>query len=198
VNIPAPVTDQPRKKLPGWLIAVIVGSVLLGLAICAIVGIGVLTLLGSRVETKVITATDGQSQLTVPGTWNTLRDLNDKAELQTGNPVRDQYTIVLTESKADFSGIDLDGYTELVLDGMRQNMEGASLSSPRELTIGGRPALQHEVRGTVDKTNVVFWVTTVEGTKNYYQVLAWTLASKADDNRSLFEKVITSFREIVK
>ena len=54
-------------------------------------------------EPQVMTATDGKSQVSVPGTWSAQKDLNDNASIQAGNLLAEQYAIVISESKEDFS-----------------------------------------------------------------------------------------------
>ncbi len=197
-SAPLPNTP-PRRSFPVWLIVVLVVAGLAMLGVCAIVSIGVLTLLGQRVDPTptVITASDGQSQVTVPASWQTSTELNAAAELQVSNPLQEQYLIVLTESKSDFTEMDLETYTQIVLEGLAENVSGADITGPQSLTLNQQPALQYEVRGTVENLNVVYWLTVVEGTQNYYQVLTWTLASKAEANRPVFQQVIESFQEIV-
>lgn len=195
---PPPASAAPARRFPVWLIAVIGVAGLAGLAVCAIIAIGVLSLLGQRVEApKVITATDGQSRITVPGGWRKMNDLHDSAELQAGDESQNQYLVVLTENKADFD-LDLESYTDIVLDGLAEDVESVQISDARSLTINGHPALQYEVRGTVDNINVVYWLTSVEGTSNFYQVLGWTTQSKAEQNGPSLQKIIESFEEVVK
>jgi hypothetical protein len=190
-----PVTPV-RRRLPGWLIAVIIAGSALALVFCAIMVIGVLTLLGQKVTPTAITADDGKSQVTVPGTWQKLSNLNDEADLQAGYPRQEQYLIVLTESKVDLVDIDLEAYAELILQKLTHNLQSPQISEPRNLTINGRPAIQYEVRGIVKNLNVVYWLTSVEGAKHFHQVLAWTLASKVEANQPVLREVIESFHEV--
>jgi hypothetical protein len=170
----------------------------MGLAVCGIVGVGMLTLLGQEVEPSTITATDGQSQITLPVGWSVQKDLHDDAELQAANLRQEQYVIVLTENKADFVDTDLASYADVVLDSFLENVETEDRPTGRSVSINGAKALQYEIRGTVDNIKVVYWLTAVEGSQNYYQVLTWTLASKAEQNAPILQEVAQSFREVVK
>lgn len=195
----APVSSVPNGRSSRWwiLTAVIVAG-LVGLLLCVIVGVGILSMLGKRVEPTVITATDGQSQLTVPGSWKVQDDLNDVAELQVANLLQEQYMIVLTENKADFADVDLAQYSDVTLEILLETVEIDQEPTPTSLTVNGRPAIQYEIRGVIDNMNVVYWMTNVEGTHNYYQIVAWTLASKAEQNGPIFQEVVQSFREVIK
>ena len=194
----SPVPSAQPRRFRWWILAAVIGGVIISLMFCAIVSVGALSLLGRKVTPPaVITATDGQSQLSVPAGWSKHDDLHDDAELQVANPVLEQYMIVLTENKADFVDTDLEDYTEIVLESVVATAGGEE-PEPTSLTINGRPAVQYEVHGTVDNMKVVYWLTTVEGTENYYQVLGWTLDSKAEENRPVLQEVVQSFQEVVK
>jgi hypothetical protein len=146
---------------------------------------------------KKIRARDGNSEVTVPLAWRELSNLNDEAKLEAGNPVLEEYLIVLTEAKTDFAiPITLDRYAEINLGTLRRVVKGATVSSPTKLTIDGRNAVQYEVRGTVDLLNIVYLVTYVDGRKHVHQVVSWTLGSKYASNKSRFESVAKTFREL--
>jgi hypothetical protein len=61
---------------------------------------------------------------------------------------------------------------------MLRKMKNASGTVPVPLTIDGHPALQDELSGTEDNTNVVFLHTTVDDGDHFQQILAWTLKSR--------------------
>ena len=52
-------------------------------------------------DPQTIVATDGFSQITVPGNWGIQTILHDDASLQVGHQVKELYLIVLTEAKSD-------------------------------------------------------------------------------------------------
>lgn len=194
-----PTSSIPqRSSSRRWIIAAAVVAGLVGLLFCLIVGVGVLSLLGKRVEPTVVTATDGQSQLTVPTGWKVQEDLNEQAEIQVGNLLQEQYMVVLTENKSDFDDVNLEQYADGTLGAVLEMVETDEYPTPRSLTINGKPAIQYELHGTIDNMKAAYWLTNVEGTDNYYQVVAWTLESKAEKNEPVFEEVVQSFREVVK
>ncbi|NOK59239.1 MAG: hypothetical protein GFH27_549283n300 [Chloroflexi bacterium AL-W] len=149
-------------------------------------------------DTKTVVATDGQSQINVPRVWQERADLNDEAEIQAANPLREQYVIVLTESKADFEGFDVDlpAYAEIIRDNFVDSVGEISVTNEQTLSINGNDAIQYELRGTVDDLDVVYWMTGIESDENYYQVLSWTLTEYAARNEPVLQDVVQSFQPL--
>jgi hypothetical protein len=143
---------------------------------------------------REVVSSDGTTRLRVPRDWGKLKELNDAAELQAGNKSKEQYVIVLSENKADFDNITLQKHHQATRDGMVAKMKNPSASGPVEVTIGGRPALQDEISGTQDGTNVVFLHTTVEGRESFHQILAWTLKSRWEQHKEKLHEVTRTFR----
>ena len=191
--VPAAQAGRPFRW---WILGAVLVAGLVSLFLCAIIGFGVLTLLGQEVKPTVITASDGQSRITIPAGWKSQEDLHDEAEIQVANSRQEQYLIVLTENKADFVDTDLARYGEIVSEALVENAQMSEDPETKSTTINGRPAIQYKISGTVDNLKVVYWLTAVEGVNNYYQVLAWTLASKAEDNAPILQQVVESFEEV--
>ncbi|HEX5732454.1 MAG TPA: hypothetical protein VF131_06440 [Blastocatellia bacterium] len=144
---------------------------------------------------KTVTSTDGRSQLSVPGNWKTERTLSEGAELQVSDRANEMYVVVLSESKADFDNITIDKHAELTRGIVLGNLSSPQTTTPVKITINGRPALQNEIRGAVEKTNLVYLHTTVETPKYFHQIVAWTLPSRFDKNREKLQEVVRSFKE---
>ena len=146
---------------------------------------------------KVIIGTDGKCQLTVPGSWSAQKDLNDDANIQVGNLIAEQYAVVISEPKIDFtSEMGLSGFADLVRKGINESIKTPILSENQSLQINGYPALQFEVSGSVDNIRARWIYTVIDAPENYYQIIAWTLNSKYDTNRPVLLEVAGSFREI--
>lgn len=73
-------------------------------------------------------------------------------------------------------------------------MKNASATEPVSLTIDGHPALQDELTGTENDTNVVFLPTTVDDGDHFQQILAWTLKSRWQKQNQLLREITRSFR----
>jgi hypothetical protein len=136
-------------------------------------------------ERKEIASDDAKIKVTVPGTWTKLPGLNKQASLQVGDKSKEMYLIVITDAKADLDNFTLEKHHQLTRDRMLQKMKNASATEPVQLTIDGRPALQDELSGTENGTNVVFLHTTVDDGNQFQQVLAWTLKSRWQEPRTL-------------
>lgn len=148
----------------------------------------------SQAPQKLLTK-DKRIEITVPKSWTSDLSLNDKADLGAKYPSKEEYIILLDESKEDFEDMNLQKHSDLTLGALRKNLDGSEASEPEELTINGLPARQVVVKGTSDGVKVVFLHTTVETDKSFCQVLAWTLSSDWDDNKDDLQQVVKSFRE---
>jgi len=58
----------------------------------------------------------------------------------------------------------------------------------------GHPALQDELSGTENGTNVVFLHTTVDDGDHFQQILAWTLKSRWQQQNERLLKITRTFR----
>src|SRR6266536_1351214 len=137
--------------------------------------------------TKVVTATDRQSRVAVPKSWKKM-ELVDDGVIEVGDKVSNQYLIVLTERKADLD-MDLRRFSRVVIASLTEHVTSKQLSAPTSLRVGGRPARQDQIR-------VIYWHTSVEGVRNYHQVIAWTVASQEKRDGPKLRQIISSFREI--
>lgn len=143
---------------------------------------------------REIVSADGNARLVVPKDWSELRDLNDAAELQGGNRSKEQYVMVLSENKVDFDNMTLQRHHQLTRDALMRKMKNPTAGEPVEITINGRPALQEEIGGTQERTNIVFLHTTVEEEHSFHQILAWTSKARWDEQKDKLHEVTRSFR----
>ena len=88
----------------------------------------------------------------------------------------------------------LKKYHDATRDRMFQKMKNASAAEPVSLTIDGHPALQDELTGTENGTNVVFLHTTVDDGDHFQQILAWTLKSRWQQQNQLLREITRTFR----
>ena len=144
-------------------------------------------------ERKEIASDDGKIKVMVPGTWTKLPELNKQASLQVGNKSKEVYLIVITDTKADLDNLTLEKHHQQTRDRMLQKMKNASATQTVSVTIDGHPALQDELTGTENGTNVVFLHTTVDDGDYFQQILAWTLKSRWQKQNQLLREVTASF-----
>ena len=145
-------------------------------------------------ERKEIASSDGKIKVTLPGLWTKLPELNKQASLQVGNKSKEMYLVVITQAKADLNNFDLEKHHQLTRDRMLHKMKNASATEPVALTIDGHPAMQDELSGTENNTNVVFLHTTVDDGDHFQQILAWTLMSRWKEQNQWLREITRTFR----
>jgi hypothetical protein len=117
-----------------------------------------------------------------------------QAALHVGDKSNQMYLIVITDTKADLDNFTLEKHHQLTRDRMLQKMKNASATEPVPLTIDGHPAMQDELTGTKDGTDVVFLHTTVEDGDYFQQILVWTLKSRWQRQNELLREVTRTLR----
>ena len=145
-------------------------------------------------EGKEVVATDGKARVTVPNSWQDMPGLNEKASLQVGDEGKAEYLMILSEAQSDFDGMTLQKHHQLTRDAMLKKMKNSSATEPESVTIDGKDALQDELSGTQNGSNIVFLHTTVDDGEYFHQILAWTTKSHWDQNNGELRKVTESFR----
>jgi len=193
-----------RKKATGWTVVAVVTG-LVSLALLGLFSFGVYTgIMQNRrfvaadqeiPPDRRIVSDDGLCELTIPADWKRLENLHDSATLQVGNVKRGEFMIVLTDLKEDFAGT-LAQHVEITTQSLIAALSSAETVGPEELQIDGGPALRYEITGTNDLANVFYVQTTVEGSRGFYQVLGWTLKSRAGAARDTLIETAASFREV--
>ena len=145
-------------------------------------------------ERKEISSEDGKIKVTVSGMWVKMPELNKEATLQVGDKSKKMYLIVLSDAKSDSQNQTLEKYHQITRDRMLQKMKNASASESVPLTIDGHPAMQDELSGTRDDTDIVFLHTTVDDGDHFQQILAWTLKSRWQQQNQLLRQIAGTFR----
>ena len=146
-------------------------------------------------DQSVIKSTDGVSQITVPKGWKEMKGLNDEASLQAAYAAKELYVIVMTEAKEDFDKMTASKYSELTRKPIVEALSSAKEEKVGNVKIAGQSAVQYKIQGTIDNIKVVYLHTTVEGSKHFHYILAWTLRSKYEKNKDVLQQVIKSFKE---
>ncbi len=153
--------------------------------------------LGSDSDTtKVVKSEDGKMELTIPSNWNDNdEDLHDEAELRVSSYSEEKYAIVLNEEKESFEDdMTLQEYHDLIIGNMKESIDNFEASEPTETDLNGNKAILVEIKGSVDKIKVVYWIYTLESTNNFTQVIGWTLQKDGEKNKEAIMKVMNSFK----
>ena len=191
-----PQYPPPKQANVGLIIGLVVGAFMV-----LLVGLGVLAYMVTAPENgtpKTFTSTDGTCEVRVPPTWSKQTNLNDQAGIQVANTSKEEYLLVLTEAKRDFAAdMTLDKYANIIVDAMKTKgtIKGITVTSPVHTQVGGLPAVQYEIEGTIDYLNLRYLVTFVDGKTHYHQIMTWSLASRFADNRAALLDATNSFRE---
>jgi hypothetical protein len=147
-------------------------------------------------QPQVLTSTDGKSQITVPGIWKKETELNDLATLQASNAFNELYIVSIPQSKADFTEeITLETITDFARDEVKSWVNDAQMSEAVPVLINGYSGRQFEVGGAVQGVKAKYIYTVLDAPENYYQILAWTLASRYEGNKGKLLEVVNSFKE---
>ena len=148
-------------------------------------------------KTKTVASSDKLIEISIPEGWKETDQLNDIANIQVANISKEQYTITLSESKADFSdSFTLKDYYDVISGNMASGIQNAELSEPKEITINRQKALQFKLTGELDKIKVAYLTTVIESEDNFHQIISWTLQSKYDEYQKIYEEIANSFKEL--
>jgi len=145
------------------------------------------------IERQEITSEDAKLRVTTSGFWVKTSDLNKDAALQVANKSEDMYLMVFTDAKSAVGQMTLEQRHQATRDRKLQSMQNASASQAVPLTIDGHSALQDEVSGTQQRTNLVFLHTTVEDGDYFQQVVAWTTKSHWPKHSQELRDITNSF-----
>ena len=144
-------------------------------------------------EKKEIASEDGKLKFTTSGFWVQRTDLNKRAALQASRKDKELYVVVITAPKSTLAGMTLEQHHQTTRDHMLQQMSNSSATTIVPETIDGHSALQDELTGTQQGSNVVFLHTTVDDGDSFQQILAWTLKSRWAANKSELADITNSF-----
>jgi len=145
------------------------------------------------VKRQQIVSEDGKLSVTASGFWVKMPNLNKQATLQVGYKDNEMYLIVIGDAKSAVGNVTLEKHHQLTRDRMLQKMQNSSATETVSLTIDGHPALQDEVSGTQNRTNLVFLHTTVDDGDYFQQILAWTLKSRWQKQNEQLREATNSF-----
>lgn len=192
-----------KTRKTGWLVGAIISAIpifliILGMAVGIYRGISKYREYDSAdqnvPEDRAIITDDGLLKITLPSHWKLLDNLNEVATFQAGNLFREEYMIVISDSKLDFTG-GLYEFSEAALNGLLINLQEAQQNSQTELEINGMKAVQYDISGTLNNVNITYLYTLIEGEANFYQIYNWTLSSKKEKAFLTFQSVIPTIME---
>lgn len=162
---------------------------------------------GSEEGVQTITI-EGRYTLTIPAFLSEADDLHEDASLQYQNIFKDVYVLVIDEPKTALHDIldefdyeetysnDLDGYTQLILDGVIQNLNNPHQTDVVETTVNGLPARLTTLEGVIENMPIFYVYGLYESQESYYQVIVWTSVEKKSQYKPKMEAVLQTLNDI--
>ncbi len=148
-------------------------------------------------EPETVQFFDGQFQATKPASWSMQSNLNDEADLQMGNRLKDVYCTVLTEAKMDFADeLSVTAFSDLTRTLLTESLSDLTETGPTMLEFSGQPAVLYELIGSIDTTRIKYWHVSIESPTHFHQVVLWSLPSRFNRNKADFEAVLHSIRAV--
>ena len=163
---------------------------------------------GTSSEPKEIVTND-KFKLQIPGIMSPANKLNEDASMIYAHMRQELYVMVLEDTFEELETIfieselddeyivDFDLFCELVSD----EEEGAFITIDdrnklKETTINGLKARFFEDSRKLNGINAFYKIALIEGKDTYYQVIAWTVASRKEQHNTTLENMIYSFEEL--
>jgi hypothetical protein len=143
---------------------------------------------------KVLEAKDNSCELSVPSSWIEAPGLNKDAVIGVKDPSESEYALVLMDSKQDYKGT-LTDYAHDSSNRMRNKLTSPQMELPQSITIDGKSAIRQVLHGEINRLRIAYFNTYYEGERGFYQLICWSLDSKAQVAKPDFEKIAQSFRE---
>ncbi len=146
---------------------------------------------------ETVVFNDGRFQVTRPASWVLLDELNDAADLQMGNKLKEAYGLILSESKQDFAEqMTLAAFSERTRTDLLDSLTDVQLSGPQQISSNGSPAIRYDFTGTIDSVRIRYWHVVVDTGDDFHQVVLWSLPSRFEGNRADFESVLATLKQI--
>ncbi|MDH7913937.1 hypothetical protein [Winogradskyella sp. SYSU M77433] len=139
-----------------------------------------------------------------------MNQLNSDAVLQYGNIYKETYFVVIQEDKNEYVELfkEFGDYNDELpvienYKNAQKNMFTESLTNPifqdyGLSSINDKPARQIKIFGKVDDIEVVYIIAFVEGEKDIFMLMNWTVNDKLDKYENSFEYINGTFKLINK
>lgn len=150
----------------------------------------------------------GKYSLSIPAFLTKANNLNEDASLEYQHAWKEFYVIVIDEAKQEIHDVleeyeltdeyenNIEGYSELVLDGIIESLEDPSHTDLLDVTINKMPAKLTTVKGTVEGMEIFYAIGIYEGVDTYYQVITWTLHSRRDRYKTRMNQILYTLSEL--
>lgn len=142
----------------------------------------------------------------IPKYMKEMKSLHEEASLKYANIFKETYTIVLDEDKQEFidaflsyemydeTKTPLENYEEIQSNNFRESIDEAEIILIGKKNINNRTAKQYLVKGKVDGIKIEYIITYIEGDKNMYLLMSWTLDYRMKKYIDTFKFTHNSFK----
>ncbi|HET6990781.1 MAG TPA: hypothetical protein VFJ43_05630 [Bacteroidia bacterium] len=165
-------------------------------------------------NTNLVTSDTTDYSMNIPKHMTSTTELNDEASLQYQDAAKELYVICIDEAKTDFiktfSDPDLDSkfskyddkltpeknYRMIQMEIMKGKMSVKSEPTVKKAVINGLDAEIVDFTANVEGINydIYYKLAFIEGTKNMYMLMTWTLDSSKNENMDEMDQMINSFK----
>ena len=151
---------------------------------------------------------DNKYSLTIPAFLSEVDNLNDDASLQYQNVMKGLYVVVIDEPKDELHQVlvdynltdryesNLDGYANLILDGLNESLTDPKQTEVIETNVNGLPVKLTTMVGTIENIRIFYTYGIYEGKDTYYQVIVWTGSDMQSKYQSKMEAVLQTLKEL--
>lgn len=134
------------------------------------------------------------AELDLPPGWRPAQDLSEGAGIEAVDLLHNRYVAVMSHSRDDFDArLSIDAFAVQCRDSLTSAFCLLNVRGPEQRTIGGCPAVQFEIEGVYQRTELWYLHTTIMGHRAFHEVTAWALRSSY--KRQVFEDLLKGFRE---
>ncbi|MBI3136758.1 MAG: hypothetical protein HYZ14_18940 [Bacteroidetes bacterium] len=151
----------------------------------------------------------GFYEIDVPERMQSTNELHAEASTQyeyisqEGADVKENYLIVLMETKESIDQLDLGfefdalSYSELSIQALEGGLTSSEIltKDPKIEAVNGIDCVKIQMEGTANGIDVFYLIAIFEGEKAFYQVVTWTLLEQKDEFLPIMEKMVASFKE---
>jgi len=148
---------------------------------------------GSSTDGVQVVSSDVSSlSMEFPDSWRTY-ELNENSSIQMAHLVREQYFAVIEESGIDFDdNFTIENYASAILSSMLIVVDTTEKPQIMDAIINGIDVKQFELSGSFEGIRVTYLITFANTNGMFYQFIAWTLQSRYETAKPVFEGILES------
>ena len=140
-----------------------------------------------------LTSEDGGYSLTLTAGWaDAAGMLNDYAALEAAMTSRERYVMVIPYDNEDVGDRTLEDVTELLIAEIADGSQDGVVSGRAAVQIDGRSGYTAQVDGMVEGLAFTYWISCMETDGQFVEIVGWTLADMAADNKEDIQTVMHS------